>query len=114
MKKYKIEYLDELPLMSFGIVRIVGKQPYFDWINTLFDDFELEEDDRFDQGISLMIDGEWLEDRVTKFVKMNHKAIFEYMLFSWYTDDDKWPKVLSYKRFNEWFDWSFNSMIFKV
>ena len=114
MKEYKIDYSEDLPLMDYGIIRIVGKQPFYDWMNSFDDGFIMSIEDDFDRGICLMTDGDWVDENVTRFMKVNYEKIFENFLHGWHTDDESWPKDRGWKVFCEWFEWQYSSMIFNT
>lgn len=44
-------------------------------------------------------------------IKRNFKQLFETELEGWYTDPKLWPKPLTLKLFNKWFDTEFNTVI---
>ena len=43
-------------------------------------------------------------EAVHRWVKKNYKALFESELDGWYCDPALWPKNLSFKLFQSWFD----------
>ncbi len=111
MHKWKLDTIDDLPLMPFGIIHIQGRKPYYDWSNSL-DDIKVLMSEDFDGGISLLVSGDWVEHHAQKYMKMNYKEIFEHFLFGMYTDETMWPEKRTYKIFEQWFSWSYNSMVF--
>lgn len=43
-------------------------------------------------------------DAVHRWVRKNFKTLFEAELDGWYCDPDLWPKNLTFKLFQSWFD----------
>ena len=89
------------------------KQPVIDWVNKIFPDSPITDyfDDDEDKGdIFLLPQADYGEDTLD-FVKRNYKEIFRYELWGWATDEKLWPKKITWKMFNEWFDYSIQSMV---
>ncbi|MCP4130577.1 MAG: hypothetical protein GY754_06305 [bacterium] len=49
---------------------------------------------------------------IIKQVKLEYKDIFIHELWSWYTDENYFPKNISFKMFEEWFEYEFIEMCF--
>lgn len=43
-------------------------------------------------------------DIVDEWIKLNYENLFENELFSWYIDEDTWPKKRTLKMFKQWFE----------
>jgi len=92
---------------------IFPKQPLIDWANALTEDEKIEcpklmdhdkgsvylmpETNNYEEGIEL------LEDNFTFF--------FEEELYSWVTDEELWPKPLTWELFQEFFHFSIQSLV---
>lgn len=46
-----------------------------------------------------------------KYLEENHEEIFRHELYGYYTDENLFPKDLSWKFFEMWFDWEILSMV---
>ena len=47
-------------------------------------------------------------------LKKNFDRVFTKELEAWYADEDAWPKKRTYQMFREWFDVSFQSMVYDL
>ena len=46
-----------------------------------------------------------------RYIERNHKAIFEWELLSWYTDESVWPEKITPSVFRKWFDVEIHEMV---
>ncbi len=85
------------------------KEPAIKWINEADSDDNSSivslKDVNDDRTIYLIKD----EDAdtpmlVKRWIKLNFRMLFENELWGWYTDEALWPPKLTYKLFNEWFE----------
>jgi len=51
------------------------------------------------------------EETQQAWIKRNFRQLFKSELEGWYTDPELWPKSRTLKRFYEWFDTEFNTVI---
>ena len=51
------------------------------------------------------------EVAVERWIRRNYKALFESELEGWYTDPELWPKARTYKKFKEWFEVEYHSVL---
>ena len=49
-------------------------------------------------------------EQAMRYIERNHRAIFEWELFGWYTDESTWPKKLTLSIFRKWFDVEIHTM----
>ena len=93
-------------------VVVLPKQPFLDWLHsadptsrnlTLQD---LAEDPSV-YMIPEALDDSW----ATHFLTSSCGDIFEEQLAGWYTDEDVWPKDLSFDIFKQWYQYSFHYMV---
>jgi len=52
--------------------------------------------------------------KAKRWLRKHYLTIFEEVLLGWITDENDWPKDLSYKTFTQWFDPEFNLMVFDL
>jgi hypothetical protein len=91
---------------------IKPKQPLLDWLESQPDwdvDITLEEL-RTDCG-AFLIPGYPLLDQAKRYIERNHKTIFEWELYGWYTDESIWPDKRTLSVFRKWFDVEIHSMV---
>jgi hypothetical protein len=104
------------PMSSINrdIMIIIPKKPLIDWQNTIFPENPLSTDiDPFkpDEGTAFLIPEMDAPEEFEKWIKKNYKIFFEGMLDEWCTDENLWPKNLTYKMFREWFTVMYQSML---
>ena len=51
------------------------------------------------------------EVAVERWIRRNYKVLFESELEGWYTDPALWPKTRTYKKFKEWFEVEYHSVL---
>ncbi|MFC2131705.1 hypothetical protein ACFLSQ_09745 [Bacteroidota bacterium] len=83
-------------------VAIKGKKVFYDWINRVDPEGITVVDEP--GNFYLLPHKLEMEEDIKKYLKKNFKFFFECELFDWYTDESLWPKRLTYKMFNEWFN----------
>jgi hypothetical protein len=91
---------------------IKPKQPFLDWLESLPDwdlDMTLEKL-RGDSNAYLVPEYDSTEQAM-RYIERNHKAIFEWELWSWYTDETSWPEKLTPSVFRKWFDVEIYEMV---
>ena len=95
-----------------GLVIIIPKQPFYDWENAVFpeDDFKTRTVTAVEHT-SYLLEEYQLYDDPQKALSNYWKFIFEDQLFGICTDDNEWPKKLTWKLFTEWFEFHFSSMV---
>ena len=92
----------------------IGKpeQPFLDWLESL-PDWDLDitvEDLRKDSNAYLIREYDFT-DQAMPYIERNHKAIFEWELWSWYTDETMWPERMTLSVFRKWFDIEIYEMV---
>lgn len=106
--------MEQLPYYFGNIDRtalvIKRKKPFYDWLTFLDrDDKNFSFDN--DHDVYLLPDFEDIL-HMEKWLKKNYDSIFCDQLNNWYTDENLWPQIRSFKIFKEWFDYSLHTMIF--
>lgn len=89
------------------------KQPLFDWVNSIFKDQKIEcpEPLAHDEGNIYLLPEMDHYSYTVEFLKENFEVFFEKELFEWCTDENDWPKKLTWEMFEEWFHYSIQSMV---
>jgi len=103
-------------LINRAAIILKYKQPAIDWINSsdpCNDNPGITINSANEDSSVYLIRDEDADtpDRVKKWIKLNHKQLFESELEGWYTDDELWPKNRTLKMFYEWFDVECHSVI---
>ena len=85
---------------------------FYEWAKEVDEDaFDLRfEDVREDSTSYLVRDSEEL-DESERTIRTHYEEIFEAELFSWCTDEKKWPENITYSKFIEWFDVEYHSIV---
>ena len=99
-------------LINRHVAIIKPKQPLLDWLESQPDwdeDITLEElrSDR----CAYLIPAYVFLDQAMRYIERNHKIIFEWELFGWYTDESIWPEKRTLSVFRKWFDVEIHSMV---
>lgn len=102
---------EDLPTINRGVITVIPRQPFYDWINSLDPKNPLSPEKMTEYNAYLI-----REDFVDpiQVVKKYYKAIFEEELFGMWTEEDDWPDKRTYKKFQEWFEVKVASMVFDL
>jgi len=93
-----------------SILIVRPKQPYVNWANNCDGGLKLTlEKHREDSPAFLIPEVESKEDE-DRVLKKHFRAIFEYELFGWTTDEDAWPKKRNLETFKKWFEVDFHGI----
>ena len=97
-------------------VIIFPKQPLIDWVNKIFPDDKIScpKTMAHDEANVYLIPETDSHEDALKEIKANFELFFYEELNNWCVDDSFWPKNLSWKMFNEWFNYSVQSMVIDV
>ncbi len=95
-------------------VIIKPKQPFVDWLNSVFsdDNYTLEQLRR--DNLSFLIPIFDDPDDTIKYLKKAFHEIFDWELYGWCVDRETWPENRNWKMFNEWFEIEINSEVFDL
>ena len=89
------------------------QKPFAEWIKA-YDDKKFNEEDIISSSTLYMVDG--IEDvspqSIRKHMETVYRDIFIHELWSWYTDEDYFPKNITFKMLEEWCDYEFIDMCF--
>ena len=87
------------------------KKPFLDWVNFIDPENQLTlEEIRDEPNVYLIPE---IEDpaKQQKYLEENCETIFRHKLYGFYTDEELFPKDLSWRFFVEWFDYEILSML---
>ncbi len=103
----------EMHLINRDVLILFPKQPLIDWINSVFpeDKVEFPEPMMHDEGTVYLLPEKDAWPQSIEYLKRNYKPVFEDQLWNWCTDLNTRPKKLTWKMFEEWFDYSIQSMV---
>ena len=87
------------------------KKPFLDWIKYV-DPTTPMIDEKHDAKTIYLLPEDGDDNNWERHLKKNFKEIFGQELGAWFTDLGTWPKDRSWKVFNEWFDYEFQSMVY--
>ncbi len=90
------------------------KQALFNWVQEVFEDELIEEGLPFaydESNVYLIPEFNHYEESL-EYLKKNYKLYMTEELEGWVLDEDKWPKDFSWKRFQEFFHISIQSMVY--
>ena len=91
---------------------IKPKQPFLDWLESQPDwDLDMTLDDLREDSNAYLVPEYDSTEQAMLYIERNHKAIFEWELWSWYTDEDMWPEKLTPSVFRKWFDVEIYEMV---
>jgi len=85
------------------------KQPFFDWINTLYPDDEVTEEK---EASIYLVDDEI--DDVEVWLRKKFDKLFTLELDGWHTNKKEWPQKRNYKMFNQWFEVTTSTMVYDM
>ena len=90
---------------------IKPRQPFLDWLESQPDwDLDITLEELRADCCAYLIPGYDSPEQAMRYIERNHKAIFEWELFGWYTDESIWPKKLTLSIFRKWFDVEIHTM----
>ena len=95
---------------------IKPKQALLDWVNRIFPEDPLFEDSlgkHDDANVYLIPEMDSTEESL-EYLKMNFEPIFEELLFEWCEDETLWPQKINWQLFENWLDYSIQSVVVDV
>lgn len=93
---------------------LAPKKPLIDWVNYVFpgeDKISSEEPLSNDWGTVYLVPEFLSEEDFKEWLKENYQAFFEQELYEWCEDEAQWPNPLTWELFEEWFHFSFQSVV---
>jgi hypothetical protein len=107
---------DELNFMPGYVNRnaftVNHKKPFLDWLGKL-EPNSLFPVETLDNNIYLLEEKEDNEE-IEAWLKKNFDRVFSKELEAWHSNKKQWPKHRTYQLFNEWFDVSFQSIVYDL
>ena len=89
------------------------KQPFVDWVNGVDktphrNSIKLQE---VNDDTSVFLISNEMAAQFDRWLKRNHRPLFEEILEEWYTDASLWPESRTLEEFNAWFDIELHCMV---
>ncbi|HEY6247433.1 MAG TPA: hypothetical protein VIX17_26020 [Pyrinomonadaceae bacterium] len=94
-----------------SLIIVKAKQPFLDWLHSLDPEDDHELDDINSEPTAYLIPEYETPEEQEDIIKWCADFVFEYELWSWYTDEDMWPVGRDAAMFKEWFDVEFHSIV---
>jgi hypothetical protein len=104
-------------MVSVNRMAIVVKpgQPFLDWLHQVDPPSkELNLEDLWEEPSVYLVPECDNEKEIRKCLKEICGQIFEEQLDSWITEPSAWPKRRDLEAFDDWFEWSFHSLVFDL
>lgn len=102
-----------LTTINRDIIILFPKQPLMDWVNSIFPN-EKQPCPKVldhDQGNVYMIQECFNTDDAITYLEVNFKSFFENELFDWSTDEKNWPQNRTWELFEDFFHYSYQSVV---
>ncbi|BAX80849.1 hypothetical protein [Labilibaculum antarcticum] len=92
------------------------KQALLNWVNSIFpeDPISLDALGKHDNANVYLIPEMNYTEESLQYLKDNFEPILEEILFDWCQDDELWPKNRNWKMFEEYLDYSIQSVVIDV
>jgi len=105
-----------LEYINRDVLIIFPKQPLIDWASTIFPNDEVKCPALManDKGNVYLIAEAYNSESALEEVRANFEVFFHEELGNWTYDESLWPKKITWKMFNEWFNYSVQSMVLDV
>lgn len=106
-----------LRTLNRGAVIISPKQAFFDMVGKLMGEepeIAAEPFSEEEGSVYLFDESRFVQETPRMRLKPHFKEIFFEELSGWFTDENRWPKDVSWKEFDSYFNFSFQSMVFDL
>ena len=111
------EAMEAIPYFYESVDRnaivVKPKRLLFDWVNKHYPESPVDPEDVEEATVYLVKERDSNEE-LEAWLKRNFDAIFQNELNNWHTDEADWPKKRTFKQFQEWFEYSFHSMVLDI
>ena len=97
-----------MKVLHRSAITVSYKKPFVDLNNRLFPELQMDEN-MLGESKTYLIDN--LNDNAEEVIKKYYKIIFETELEGVSIDKNEWPKKLSVKLFNEWFNYEISDWV---
>ncbi|PWH86213.1 hypothetical protein [Brumimicrobium oceani] len=102
--------MNEPITINRNAVLIIPKQAFFDWANSVFPEDPTNATDYSEYNTYLIAEDSF-QDNAEEALENYWEFIFENELFDISTDDDDWPKDLTWELFKSFFNFHFSSIV---
>jgi hypothetical protein len=95
---------------------VTPKQPLIDWVNKVFPEDPILNffDSKNDNSNVYLLSDDFDMEEIENYLIKNYKQIFHHELFEWCEDESLFPNKITFKLFNNWFDFSIQTMVFDL
>jgi hypothetical protein len=99
--------------LNRNAISVSAKKPMIDWVNSMdpVHPIKFRIPLNYDESTIYLIEEIETEEDFEEWIRENYLAIFEEELFSWITDDSKWPDSLTYELFTKWIQVAYQSIV---
>jgi len=94
-----------------SLIIVRPKQPFLDWVRSIDPDDDTKMEDIVDDPTAYLIPELGDESEEEDLIEWCAEFVFEYELWSWYTDEDLWPAERDVTMFRDWFEIEFRSLV---
>lgn len=101
-------------IINRDVLILKPKQALFNWVQEVFGDELIEEGPALahdESNVYLLPELDHYEESLA-FLEENYMPFMEQELEAWVMEEDEWPKDLSWKKFQEFFHISIQSMVY--
>lgn len=97
-------------MINRSILVVRPKEPFLNWVNSLdaSDHLNIAE---LTEEVTVFLLPEMDLPKLDSYLKRHFKLIFERELDGWHQDPRDWPRNITYKMFQEWFDVEWGSEV---
>jgi len=99
-----------MKVVNRGVVIVKPKQPFLDWLGTLPDPTDITLNDLQEDCTAFLVSDSDAEN-YDRWLRRNHKTLFEEQLWSWWTDPTRWPAQRGLRVFRAWFSVEVHSVV---
>ncbi|MDH5716952.1 MAG: hypothetical protein OEZ22_04880 [Spirochaetia bacterium] len=96
---------------------ITSTQAFHDMIANIFNEEPEKEESvqNNDSSRIYLVSADFFnEEEAYEYLEKNYMVIFEQEIEGWITDESLWPQNITWDQFKEWFNISFQSMVFDL
>ena len=102
-----------MQIINRGAISVSARKALIDWVNSVDPENPIvySEPSDYDEATVYLIEELDSEEDFQEWIRDNYLEIFEQELFSWITDDSKWPEPLTFELFTQWIRVTYQSMV---
>jgi hypothetical protein len=98
-----------MKVLNRAAITITYKKSFIDWHNNLFEDSKMHEN-MIGESKTYLVNENF--DNVDILIKRHYKEIFENELLENWNDENDFPKNISRKLFDKWFDYEVSDFVY--